>query len=386
MRLLCRVSGVNHVLIFELDPRKNLAAQDLMELAAVLGVIWALSILGFLYSESFAMPAYASPLALVVTMFVFLLNPTKTFRYESRRWLLWYLFRIFVAPFPYVGFADFWLADQLNSMATVFLDAHYTICFYTAANTTVNGDWMVANEAEICADGFKRPWDYFRPYFQMAPALFRFLQCLRRYQSSREAFPHLVNAGKYSTTFFVVIFSTLKGEYPGDVFFYLWLISAVANSIYAYAWDIKMDWGLLDGGENPVLRDEMVYSSRGYYYFAIAEDALLRLSWAADMLLKAWFDLPKDILTTFLAPLEVFRRFVWNFFRLENEHLNNCGKFRAVRDIYVTPIEASDQSQIIKMMDEEDGVMQVRMRKAAAAGKRNVAVTSPIETLKAIAE
>merc|ERR1719245_1686242 len=43
-----RVSGVNHVLILELE--------------AVLGVIWALSILGFLYSESFAMPAYASPL------------------------------------------------------------------------------------------------------------------------------------------------------------------------------------------------------------------------------------------------------------------------------------------------------------------------------------
>merc|ERR1719471_1559664 len=182
-------------------------------------------------------------------------------------------------------------------MATVFLDAHYTICFYTAANTTVNGDWMVANEAEICADGFKRPWDYFRPYFQMAPALFRFLQCLRRYQSSREAFPHLVNAGKYSTTFFVVIFSTLKGEYPGDVFFYLWLISAVANSIYAYAWDIKMDWGLLDGGENPVLRDEMVYSSRGYYYFAIAEDALLRLKKLPSSSLKKFFvfAVPKSI-------------------------------------------------------------------------------------------
>ena len=57
-----------------------------------------------------------------------------------------------------------------------------------------------------------------------------------------------------------------------------------------------------------------------------------------------------------------------------------------MRDISVAPIDASDQAQIIKMMDEEDGVMQVRMRKAAAAGKRNVAVTSPIETLKAIAE
>merc|ERR1712117_752443 len=78
---------------------------------------------------------------------------------------------------------------------------------------------------------------------------------------------------------------------------------------------------------------------------------------------KAWFDLPKDILTTFLAPLEVFRRFVWNFFRLENEHLNNCGKFRAVRDISVAPIDASDQQQIIKMMDEPDPSSLFRKKK-----------------------
>lgn len=34
------------------------------------------------------------------------------------------------APFYYVGFADFWLADQLNSLVTVLLDAHYIVCFY----------------------------------------------------------------------------------------------------------------------------------------------------------------------------------------------------------------------------------------------------------------
>ena len=49
----------------------------------------------------------------------------------------------------------------------------------------------------------------------------------------------------------------------------------------------------------------------------------------------------------------MFSRFVWNFFRLENEHLNNCGNFRAVRDISVAPIEASDQDEIIKLMDNE---------------------------------
>lgn len=50
------------------------------------------------------------------------------------------------------------------------------------------------------------------------------------------------------------------------------------------------------------------------------------------------------------------RRFVWNFFRLENEHLNNCGQFRAVRDISIAPMNANDQALLEQMMDEEDGV------------------------------
>lgn len=50
-----------------------------------------------------------------------------------------------------------------------------------------------------------------------------------------------------------------------------------------------------------------------------------------------------DVMITLLCPFEVFRRFMWNFFRLENEHLNNCGKFRAIRDISVAPMDCSDQ-------------------------------------------
>ena len=50
-------------------------------------------------------------------------------------------------------------------------------------------------------------------------------------------------------------------------------------------------------------------------------------------------------------------------FRLENEHLNNCGKFRAVRDISVAPLDASDQQQIIKMMDEPDPTVLFRKKK-----------------------
>lgn len=41
------------------------------------------------------------------------------------------------------------------------------------------------------------------------PAWFRFAQCLRRYRDTKEGFPHLVNAVKYATSFFVVVFSYL---------------------------------------------------------------------------------------------------------------------------------------------------------------------------------
>lgn len=135
-----RSSGVNHVLIFELDPRNHLSEQHLMELAAILGVIWTLSVLSFLYSDNLSIPAYVNPLALVVIMALFMLNPTKTFRHEARFWMLRVLGRIVCAPFFYVGFADFWVADQLNSLAPALSDFHYLICFYTNPNATVNGN------------------------------------------------------------------------------------------------------------------------------------------------------------------------------------------------------------------------------------------------------
>jgi len=133
-------------------------------MATILGLVWSMSILGFLYSDTLGVPPFVQPvrsymfpslyiLKLLifhnVTNFLsqridysflqmlfyallalFLFNPTKTLRHEARFWTLRVLGRVFCAPFFYVGFADFWFADQLNSLHTVFLDFQYFICFY----------------------------------------------------------------------------------------------------------------------------------------------------------------------------------------------------------------------------------------------------------------
>lgn len=56
-----------------------------------------------------------------------------------------------------------------------------------------------------------------RAVIKCLPAWFRFVQCLRRYRDTKRAFPHLVNAGKYSTSFFVVTFSALYSTHKGKV-------------------------------------------------------------------------------------------------------------------------------------------------------------------------
>nr|XP_018901028.1 PREDICTED: xenotropic and polytropic retrovirus receptor 1-like [Bemisia tabaci] len=356
-----RSSGVNHVLIFELDPRNHLSEQHIMEMAAIFGVVWTLSVLGFLYSEALSIPPYINPLVLMTIMAVFLFNPTKTFRHEARFWVLRVMGRIIFAPFFYVGFADFWLADQLTSLVPALLDFQYFICFYLT-----NDNWLVPNHSPVDPEKCVNSVWLLRPIVACLPAWFRFAQCLRRYRDTKEKFPHLANAAKYATTFGVVIFSFMNINYASthgtsltdSPYFYLWILSSVISSLYCYLWDIKMDWGLFDSkaGENKFLREEIVYSTPNYYYFAIIEDLILRFGWAMSFSLTEMGYIHGDLMVAILAPFEVFRRFVWNFFRLENEHLNNCGKFRAVRDISVAPMDSSDQSQIIRMMDDVDGV------------------------------
>lgn len=93
-----RSSGVNHVLIFELDPRNHLSEQHLMELSAILGVSWALSVLSFLYSSYISIPPYVSPLVLLILILAFVLNPVKAFHYDARFWLV----KLIVSVFYYL--------------------------------------------------------------------------------------------------------------------------------------------------------------------------------------------------------------------------------------------------------------------------------------------
>ncbi len=95
------------------------------------------------------------------------------------------------------------------------------------------------------------------------------------------------------------------------------------------------DWGL-GNRKHRFLREKLLYPV-WVYYFAIVANLALRLMWAFTIspATVGIVGAEKEFLfATILAGIEICRRAMWNMLRLENEQLNNIGKFRAV-DIHV---------------------------------------------------
>ncbi|VDO01971.1 unnamed protein product [Rodentolepis nana] len=66
------------------------------------------------------------------------------------------------------------------------------------------------------------------------------------------------------------------------------VLARALSSVCTTAWDLIMDWGLLDRNskENPLLREELVYRFRAYYYGAIIEDVIIRFAWILPLVFR----------------------------------------------------------------------------------------------------
>ncbi|XP_034482686.1 xenotropic and polytropic retrovirus receptor 1 [Drosophila innubila] len=355
-------AGVNHVLIFEIDPRSHLQPATFLEIACTFGMLWTLSILGFLFHDLIHVrDPFVFPLALTLIMITLLINPLPIMNWPARWWTMRLVGRVITAPLHYVGFADFWMGDQMNSLVTCMADYYYIVRFYAVY-------WLRYGllDVDIC---FVE--DMFVPISRCLPAWFRCAQCLRRFRDSgSKSVSYLINAGKYSTTFFVVFFCTMRKRTDdgyantfSNPYTWFFITSYIVSSVYCYLWDVIRDFGIFQiwRGEHLFLREKLVYP-QPFYYFAIIENLFLRLFWAVEFLvLYHKLMIPYNI-KTFVSILEITRRFIWNYIRLENEHLNNCGHFRATRDIHLAALNPKQERMLESMMIDPDGATTGRTK------------------------
>ncbi|CAG8449750.1 11716_t:CDS:2 [Funneliformis mosseae] len=109
-----------------------------------------------------------------------------------------------------------------------------------------------------------------------------------------------------------------------------------------------MDWSLLQPNSvNYLLRNELGFKNPRLYYYAIISNFILRFSWIIIV-----FTIHKHefsfIISFLVAFGEILRRWQWNFFRVEYEHISNCEQCRAIKDVPLPfPIQTKNDNDII---------------------------------------
>lgn len=309
-------ANVNYSKIFDLD-QNHLTHKEIWKCATWMTIIVPTSMTSYLYLYSHGEVSWAAsqPVLLYTAVAIILIFPFDIFYLSSRFFLLRTLWRI-VFPFQAIAFADFFVADILTSMSKVFSDLERSVCRMVHK--------QVATIAWFEADSVCGSHAVAIPIVLVLPYIFRFFQCLRQYKDTREK-TSLLNALKYSTAVPVIFLSALKYHVFPDswINFYrpLWLLSSVVNSLYSFYWDVTRDWDLscftrIFKFSKPHLVSQIIYGQKWVYLWVIGSNLILRCTWTY----KLSAHLRHNHLTVFaITALEIFRRFQWAFFRVENE-------------------------------------------------------------------
>lgn len=271
------------------------------------------------------------PFLLVIYTMLQLVVPFRT------RWPMWItIARVVTAPLTSPSFYHGYVGDVFTSMVKVFQDLVWTIFF------VFSGDWLISEDSY---EAMTLPWSksflykyILIPLVTLLPLWFRFNQCLRRYTDTGDRFPHLANAFKYALSQTVTLFGAFHPLYldmnkdvESNVFQLFWMSAFICSSLYSFVWDVYMDWGL-GGLEYSYLGPLLMYPKKGFYYAVIGVDLVLRFAWVLTLIppgTGAKFALPPYLAAVSMI-LELARRTLWGFLRLENEHRSNAQGYRRV--------------------------------------------------------
>ncbi|KAL1194536.1 Phosphate transporter PHO1-like protein [Cardamine amara subsp. amara] len=262
------------------------------------------------------------PLFIVALVLAISICPFNIFYRSSRFFFLMVVFRCIAAPLYKVNLPDFFLADQLTSQVQALRSLEFYICYYGW------GDFKRRQNTCRSSDVYNT----FHFIVAVIPYWSRFLQCIRRLIEEKDISQGF-NALKYLLTIVAVCLRTAYSLNRGnDWKMAAWVFSALAT-FYSTYWDIVFDWGLLHKPSKTWLREKLLVPHKAVYYIAMVLNIVLRLAWLQTVLDFNFSFLHRETIIALLACLEIIRRGIWNFFRLENEHLNNVGKFRAFKSV-----------------------------------------------------
>jgi hypothetical protein len=246
-----------------------------------------------------------------------------------------------------IPFMDVFVADGMCSLSKVFFD--WGMLWHLASHYP---DPVPASAHSIIIPSICASWPY----------ICRARQCLIMhtvgvFKNDPKRYQHVLNAIKYSTSLFPLIVSayqkTVDNETATSLDIFL-IILLTINSLYSLAWDIIMDWGMMQNpmavaeytsgqcsgyrvngagaNDTAVTCGQAVLRPKLRYGFSLSltiliSDAILRFSWALRFVEKDVFP-SNDAFILCTQFLEVFRRGIWNLLRVEWEHMKQIAKVK----------------------------------------------------------
>lgn len=322
-----KATRINYNFIFEFAPSTALKYRDAFLICTTFmtSVVGAMVIHLLLRAGRFS-PSHVDtiPGILLLIFIALLVCPFDIFYRPTRYCFLRIIRNIICSPLYKVLMVDFFMADQLTSQIPLLRHLESTACYFLAGS-------FKTHEYATCKNGkLYRQLAYvisFLPYY------WRAMQCARRWFDEYDL-NHLANMGKYVSAMVAAGARLTYATQSNHLWFSVVLVTSVVATVYQLYWDFVKDWGLLNpNSRNPWLRDDLILKNKSIYYLSIALNVVLRVAWIESIMRFRINSVETHLLDFFLASLEVIRRGHWNFYRLENEHLNNVGKFRAVKTV-----------------------------------------------------
>lgn len=281
---------------------------------------------------------YVAPVVWLVFFLYMLFPSTRVFNYEGRMMFFQQIWDVVCGPFGRITTRTSWAMTQLLSFLIVLKDLLYTVCYMrtvydvgTISNNCFGADYKLKEFLVI----------FVICTWKNIFGVNKFIYLHRdRHKMSEEEFKKKrlggirgMSKGLIMTIIAIISFNLKKWPQM----WWVWFCATWMLTFWSYRDDLVDDWGFLQTKDG--LRSKLAYPKRRYYYFAVVFNLVLRLAWVVNLSPAVLTTtLSKNVIGLVLIILESLRSTVWNFFKIEFDHLKYQGNFNFINS-YTFPYD-----------------------------------------------
>ncbi|CAD8170017.1 unnamed protein product [Paramecium pentaurelia] len=234
--------------------------------------------------------------------------------------------------------------DQFISMAIPLRDLDYTICYYKTI-------WQTGEIPDNQCFSSNRLTG---ALIAIIPFSMKTIHYLTRARDKGKFWhtDEMWNFFKTLLATWVAVLSFLANKHY--LFRIIWIPFAAFCSLFQYWWDLKKDWLFFEEGSNVrFLRNDLGYNHPCIYYFIGISNFFLRLTWILTVSPNMYLYLNisnKEVFIFIIGFLEMTRRLINNFIKIEKEYITNLRSLKTTRDL-VYPFVNQDKSNFQDIPD-----------------------------------